>query len=121
MKDIHEGEILSLQCDFCNLSFSSPNSLAMHKENLHNENVNQRFQCTICKKFKSQRGDAMKEHIETHKEKWYTCKKCDLKFFSKQEIEIHRMKCMISIFNCNFCNKESVSKDALRVHTLLNH
>ena len=52
--------------------------------------------------------------MRIHAGQYYSCSNCDFKTLRNREFRDH--KCKSKEFECQFCKKKCVSKDALRKH-----
>ena len=102
------------KCNQCDLVFTSKNSLATHKRNVHVQFV----QCPVCGKyFKAEHR--LKVHMVTmHGEQGkFSCKICGKQFIFKSDClrheEIHNSE---NLYLCTHCGKSFKTKDYLSGH-----
>ncbi|XP_072319957.1 uncharacterized protein [Eucyclogobius newberryi] len=106
----HEKERNGI-CPMCSESFSSPEELQAHKEEVHNKT----YPCSVCgKKFKLEH--ALKKHEESHVNGQYYCVRCS-KFFQKQShykrhMQVHRKRERM----CPHCHTVFIKLNAFKVH-----
>jgi hypothetical protein len=119
MKELHPGQVNKEKCDLCDQRFTSIYNLKRHKESVHNEN--KRYECDRCECI-TQRSDLMKEHMLTHTEKKFHCKKCNMfKTNRERDLVAHSLKCKPKPYECDLCGGRSISLEALRQHKHRNH
>ena len=118
MKEVHPGKSNKEECDLSDRIFPNVFNLKRHKESVHSQN--KRFACVMCD-YITQRGDLMREHMDTHADKKFQCKKCH-KFKSNREREViaHSLKCKPKPFPCDLCEVSSISLGALSQHKQVN-
>ena len=119
MKERHPGEAIEEKCDLCDQLFKTVYNLKRHKDNVHN--INKRFECIICGKFRSQRSDKMREQMQLHQQQQHRCESCSFASNRQRELLAHRSKCKPKHFSCRLCGKKSTSKTALRQHKMRDH
>ena len=110
----HEKKHPPVQCDVCNRTFTTPNSLIHHSYT----HLEQSFNCEHCEKsfpFKSQLDNHSTVHMQTIKHK---CEKCGKEFVRTGEYNIHMRGHANILLKCPVkgCNYENTDKQNLNSH-----
>lgn len=110
-----------VECDICNKTLSSRNSLREHRITVHLKNG--RFPCNECeKRFTNRRALQIHRVIHT-KERNYVCELCGSTHKRPRELKLH-MRDMHSehqTYRCDVCFKCFKQKSHLKMHCFTEH
>ena len=107
-----------IKCNDCTLTFRNSELLRVHVEMEHNTNtITSEYLCQACsQKFKNK--DDLELHLVEEHEDEADCGKCNAFFRKESEVLEHANKCseIIQINMCDKCEREIISKAALKKH-----
>ena len=106
---------MQIKCATCDFNARSRGMLEVHMKAEHSTVIE--FKCKVCSKICPNQ-----DNLEVHMAEKHTgeidCKKCMAVFRKEQDVYDHSNVCneILQINQCTFCNKEVISKTALRKH-----
>ncbi|KAG4070924.1 hypothetical protein HA402_001361 [Bradysia odoriphaga] len=111
-------------CDVCNATYITQSHLRRHTRGAHQINTDDKIKCqheSCAMEFTTTAG--MKRHYKQRhmKERLYSCKQCDEKFYRKFQLRVHMMKHTgVFPYYCPKCGKGSVNLKQ-HEHHLVGH
>ena len=112
----HEAK--RFQCDQCQKTFTTANSVLTHKVGLHNSQ--KAFSCEFCGKSFTQKGSMtyhMKVHDDVKKDKSFRCDVCDMAFLRAKLLKIHTKTHRVEKnFKCGKCEYSGKTTQYLQKH-----
>ncbi|KAM7341830.1 zinc finger protein 711 isoform 3-T3 [Cochliomyia hominivorax] len=111
----------AVNCNFCELLFSSVLKYEQHLENKHAVSI--RHECEICgKTFRC--AEYLAVHRKRHNERHYQCDLCNKNYINNAELKVHKQRIhnkMHLPFVCNICGKIFLNRSLLREHENEQH
>lgn len=112
------------RCPVCTKIFRSVIRFRQHQ--LQHISTKCKFSCQLCSKSYSHEG-ALKQHLQEHlgentaNVKMWRCQFCQMKFFTSQELAVHRgTHTDVSLYQCEFCPMNFYSQAAFYHHKRLH-
>jgi len=106
----------SVQCEICNLKFSSARTLYNHNKRTHDE---KKFVCEFCPKRFVGRNFLTNHVAAVHTlERRFQCDNCEYKAKTRQQLREHKLRHSEPRYECKHCGKKMVSRSNWLTHEM---